>query len=1215
MSGFVHLHNHTHYSILDAISTPKSLIKAAVDDGMEAIAITDHGVMFGALEFYQEAKKQGIKPILGVEAYMATGSMHDKTALKEKTKNYFHIVLLAKNLKGYQNLIKLVSLAFTEGFYQKPRIDRELLEQYAEGIICTSACIGGVVGDHVVSQDMAAAREAAEWYKRVFGDDFYLEIQDHGLPQDKFILENVPKLAKELGVKLICSNDIHYDKKENAVAHNIHLLIQNVSPQNAADIDIKDLRYQVPEFYFKTSEQMKELFKDYPDAIENTVEIARKCDLELDFKTNHTPIFPIPETSKAETLSEYLKEVAEEGLRKLKGDDATEEYWTRLEYELGIIEKMGFPGYFLIVMDFIHAALEMGISVGPGRGSAAGSLVAYALEITKVDPLEYDLLFERFLNPFRQSMPDVDIDFDDRRREEVIAYVRDKYGEEAVSMIITYNKLSSKQVLTDVGRVLNVPLNVIKQLTPTIPVIFGRVTKLAEAIELQQFKEELDKIKANPMFANVRIDELLEYSLQLEDRVRSTGIHAAGVVIAPSDVTNYCPVYKPPSGKSGGALSLATQYDMKRLEDAGLLKMDFLGLKTLSIIKDVLDQVKENYDKEIDIDKIDLSDEKTLKSIFSEGKTLAVFQFESSGMRAYLKQLKPDSLEEIVAMNALYRPGPMSNIPSFIDRKFGREPINLISEVMRPSLEKTYGIIVYQEQVMRLVQDLAGFNLGEADLLRRAMGKKDKEKMAESLPKFIEGCAKNGIGKKDAMEIWELIKRFADYGFNKSHAVAYSIVAFQTAWLKAHYPAEFYAANMSAEINDHAKIYELKQEAREFGITLLPPDVNNSNLRFTARGKQIYFGMSAIKGIGTAVVEEIIEKREKGQFLDFVDFVGRVDYNVRTKRAMEPLIGSGAFDSIIGDENRATLLATVEDALHYAKAFQSVDNESSLFGGSTEVIISKPSFRSMPDMDDNSRLFMEKSYIGYFVSGHPLEKYIPAIQSFNTSITKKEESDDGRAVQYNEYICTTSKKEDFIWHVGEGDPNSISEYQKRASQNKVVICGLVSSMRKLLSKKDGRTLAFVRLEDFKGSCELKFWADAYAKSAEALSENNIIVVFGRVDSGEDEFSVVAEKAVSIDKAIEELGSGFKLWLEESQVTEGSPEAKALKDIEKNEKEIEVRFAIDTNGSGIGEVNYIAKMKKAMKIESLQSLYDALGESNVLMLWDSSKENIEKYVSE
>ncbi|HVK40677.1 MAG TPA: DNA polymerase III subunit alpha, partial [Candidatus Kapabacteria bacterium] len=708
MAEFIHLHNHTHYSLLDGACTVDGLVAAAVEQGMPAVALTDHGVNFGLLEFYKKAKSAGIKPILGCEVYVADGSRRDRslheTGKQKKKRNYFHLVLLAKSYEGYRTLNRLTSRAHTEGFYYKPRIDRDLLAEHHEGLIALSACAGGVVSAHLVQENMEAAREAAIWYRELFGEDFYLEVQDHGIAVDKPVLEGMPLLAQELGIPLIATNDCHYIRKEHAIAHNVLLHIRDAS-KNGVRNDIEtDLRYGTPEYYFKSADQMAALLGRFPGAIENTLVVADKCSISMP-KEFYMPNFPIPAESSATTLDDYLREITWKGIHR-RYDRIDEEISARVEFELDVIIRMGYSGYFLIVQDFIQAARDRGISVGPGRGSAAGSLVAYALWITNIDPIRYDLLFERFLNPDRVSMPDIDIDFADSRREEVIDYVKQKYGEEAVSQIITFGTLSARAVLKDVGRVLGVPLGTINSITEKIDVKFGRVQKIGEAIEgpeLRWVKESTDP----------QLRKLIEHSQVLEGFCRNASLHAAGVVIAPGPLEDYIPLYKTPDS------GLASQYTMKYLEEAGLLKMDFLGLRTLTIIDTCLELIRQRHDVDIDIDAIPL-DDRTTYDMVGNGLTTAVFQFESVPMQKYLKDLKPTVLDDLIAMNALYRPGPMDNIPEFIERRHGRKAIEYLHGMLEPILGKTYGITVYQEQIMQIAQQLGGFTLAQADNLRRA---------------------------------------------------------------------------------------------------------------------------------------------------------------------------------------------------------------------------------------------------------------------------------------------------------------------------------------------------------------------------------------------------------------------------------------------------------------------------------------------------------------
>ena len=849
MSDFIHLHNHTHYSLQDGACTVDGLINAAKKHNMKSVAITDHGVMYGAAEFYNKAKKAGIKPILGMEAYIVVdGSRFDRGKVEDannrkKSKHYNHLILLAKNKQGYDNLSRLSTLGHTEGFYYKPRIDLELLEKYREGLICTTACAGGVVSTHLVNGNYEKAREVAKKFKDIFDDDFYLEIQDHGMDVDKPILEGMPKLSKELGIKLVATNDCHYIEPDHAIAHNILLLL---SDKNGADYT--QLRYGTDQVYFKSSDEMTKLFKKHKDAIENTLEIDEKIDLKLDFEGHHFPNFPIPKGSKAKNLDEYMELLAKEGLGK-KFKKITPEIEERFNFEIKTINEMGFPGYFLVVADFINAAKDRNIPVGPGRGSAAGSIVAYALGITNINPLEYDLLFERFLNPARRSMPDIDVDFADDQRGDVIEYVREKYGADCVSQIITFNRLSSKAVLRDVARVLKIPIPTVNKITKYIPSKFGKVYSIDQALaEVPDLKWVKDSNETD-------IQNLIKYARVLEGMNRNASKHAAGVVITPDEVSKYVPLANAVSQQD-----IVTQYTMKDIENAGLLKMDFLGLRTLTIIRDAIDMIKKNHNVEITIDDIPLDDEKTF-SIFSKGQTTGVFQFESGPMREYLKQLHPTTLNDLAAMNALYRPGPMEFIDDFIDRKFGRKEVKYSHKILEPILKETYGIIVYQEQVIQLANKVGGMSLADADLLRRAMGKKDLKVMEDQKIVFIDGAIKNGVDKKTANVIFETIFKFANYGFNKSHAVAYSFIAYQTAYLKAYYPAEFLAANLKNEFENTDKVTKFLEDCRKLKIEVLPPDVNNPSLHFEAEDGKIKFGMSAIKNVGVPAVKEIINAK------------------------------------------------------------------------------------------------------------------------------------------------------------------------------------------------------------------------------------------------------------------------------------------------------------------------------------------------------------------
>ncbi|MGB5850448.1 MAG: DNA polymerase III subunit alpha, partial [Ignavibacteriaceae bacterium] len=972
MSEFIHLHNHSHYSLQDGACTIDGLVNAAKKFNMKSVALTDHGVMYGIAEFYNKATKAGIKPIIGMEAYIVrNGSRFERGQSNEnngrkKSKHYNHLILLAKNKTGYNNLSKLSTLGHTEGFYYKPRIDLELLEKYRDGLICTSACAGGVVSSYLVNNQIDKAREVAKKFKDIFEDDFYLEIQDHGEEIDKPILEWMPKLSKELGIKLVATNDCHYIEKEHATAHNILLLLADKS-----GADYTKLRYGTDQVYFKSSDEMINLFKDYDNAVENTLEIDSKIDLKFDFNGHHFPQFPIPEDSNAKSLDEYFELLAAKGLEK-KELEITPEVEERFNYEIDTIKKMGFAGYFLIVQDFINAAKEKSIPVGPGRGSVAGSLVAYALGITNINPLKYDLLFERFLNPARKSMPDIDIDFADDQRGDVIDYVREKYGEKSVSQIITFNRLSSKAVIRDVARVLKIPIPTVNKITKYIPSKFGKVYSIDKALA------EVRELKWVKNSKEPEIQNLIKYAKVLEGMNRNASKHAAGVVITPGDVSDFVPLANAVSQQD-----IVTQFNMKEIENAGLLKMDFLGLRTLTIIRDTLILVNKNHGVEIDIDNISLEDEETFK-LFSKGQTTGVFQFESPPMREYLKKLKPTSLNDLAAMNALYRPGPMEFIDEFIDRKNGVKHVKYLHPLLEEILKETYGIIVYQEQVIQIANKIAGMTLAEADILRRAMGKKDLLTMKEQKVKFVGGAVSNGINKKISEKIFDAIDKFANYGFNKSHAVAYSFIAYQTAYLKAHYTAEFLAANLTNEFGNPDKVTKFLENCRKLKIEVLPPDVNEPSVYFDVTDNKIRFGMSAIKNVGKTAVEEIIKKKKKldGNFKSIFDFCMNVDTRIVNKRALEGLVLAGAFDSVY--KNRSTLFESVELALDFGHKIQNskLSSGDSLFGGTEEVLISEPKLREQEPWSEKERLTREREVIGFYVTGHPLQKYETEYNSF-----------------------------------------------------------------------------------------------------------------------------------------------------------------------------------------------------------------------------------------
>jgi len=1095
--SFVHLHNHTHYSLLDASTKPKELILAALNDGQPAVALTDHGVMFGAIEFFQTAKSNNIKPIIGFEAYIANGSRFDKpqTLGGKKEKNYYHTVLLAKDNAGYKNLLRLTSIGFSEGFYRKPRIDREVLEKYKDGIICTTACLGGIVNSDIMKGNLIKAKNDAHYYKDIFGEDFYIELQRHNYPDDERLIEEAVAIAKELDIKIICTNDIHYLKKEHALAHNVLLNISS----SQRDIDYKSLRYKTEEFYFKTTQEMKELFFDYPEAISNTLEIADKCNAEINLKTLYMPVYPIPQESKSTDLGDYLRELTNQKLTEKFGDTLTQDYIDRIEYELSVIIKMGFPGYFLIVQDFINESKKRGVPVGPGRGSAAGSLVAYVLGITEIDPLKYDLLFERFLNPERVSMPDIDIDFCDKNRSKAIEYVKEKYGEKAVAQIVTFGKLSSKAVITDVGRVLNIPLADIKQITSFIPTIQGKVLALKDVLKLPEIDNLMQSDKP-------KIKELIDISLILEGVYRGRGTHAAGIIIAPGDMEEFVPVCTPLKDKKDeetiSGVDIVTQYPNSKgeLEAAGLLKMDFLGLQTLSIIENTLDMIEHNYGNRIKMDSIPLDDLKTYETI-GRGDTLAIFQFESTGMQEYLKQLKPKSIEELTAMNALYRPGPMSNIPEFIKRKNHPERIAYMHPLMEPVLNKTYGIIVYQEQVIKLVQVIANFSLGQADILRRAMGKKDKKTMADFKSSFADGAKNNNIDIKTAETIFDLIEKFAEYGFNKSHSVAYSYLAYQTAYLKTHYPAEFYAANMTAEMNDQKKLIQLIDEAKKYDIKVLPPDINRSYSFFHAVGKnEIYYGLAGIRNVGVPIVEDIVKVRSKSPFISFIDYISRVDKKSKNRRSIEALICAGAFDSI-EEGKRAPLFEAIDIALEYAKNLEKekANNTVNLFGGFDDVSNSNLEVNLIhydtPEWTEKKKLQLEKEYLNFYISGHPLSIYQNILTQFNPT--------------------SLEKIQDMGIHL--------------KADREIVICGMINTIV-VKRDKNEKQFAIITLEDYHDKHEAVVWSSTYERYFEQIIIDEPLVLLGEIKLRNGSYSVNIDAIFSINEAIQKFGVGYKIFI-------------------------------------------------------------------------------------
>ncbi|MEO8513902.1 MAG: DNA polymerase III subunit alpha [Ignavibacteria bacterium] len=1117
MSKFIHLHNHSHYSLLDAICTIEGLVYAAKEHNMPAIALTDHGVMYGSMEFYKKAQKEGIKPIIGCEVYIVTkGSRFEKGTKGEESadtmlgkdksaktggkgsgrkSNYNHMVLLAKDYKGYQNLVKLCSIGHTEGFYYKPRIDSEILKHYSEGLVCLSACAGGVVSSHIATGNFAAAKEAAEIYKDIFGpEDFYLEMQNHGMEIEAKIREHVPKLAKELGLKTIATNDIHYIKYEHHIPHNLYLYISTDLSKDKEGKNLeKELRYETDQVYFKSAEEMCKVFKDFPEAIQSTLEVADKCNLELPKGVYHMPDFPIPKESGAKSLDEYFRLLSHEGLKE-KVKTVTQVEIDRLNVELDVITTMKFSGYFLIVADFVNHSKRKGIYVGPGRGSAAGSLVCYALGITNVNPLDYNLLFERFLNPERVSMPDIDIDFQDDKRDEVIEYSRQKYGANSVSQIVTFNKLKTKAVLKDVGRVLNYPFDTINEITKHVPSIFGKIKSLTDCYnDIPEFKQYFDQAKERK--------KLLDYAIVLENLNKNVSMHASGVVIAPSDISDFVPIAKAPQSDN----QFMTQYDMKMLEEAGLIKMDFLGLKELKILQQAVDLIKVRHDVFIDLDKLSLDDTKTYE-MFANGHTIGIFQFSKPKMREYLAKLKPKDINDLAAMNALYRPGPMDLIPEFIDRKHGRKEVTYLHPDMERVLNETYGVIVYQEQVMQLVREIAGYTLAKADLVRRAMGKKDEKLMKEQEEEFIKGAAEKGYNKKVAKEIFKLILKFADYGFNKSHSVAYSVLAYYTAYLKTHYPHEFMTSQLNCRHGDMDEMVLLINECKRMKISLSLPDINECFSEFTINPNvenQILFGLTAIKNVGKTAVDNIIKERtEHGPFESFVDFCSRIDPRVVNKKSLESLIFAGAFDKM--EPVRKKLYDYYEAAIHrYSQKKSESRGQSSLFGteksktGVKDVIFSQLS-ADYKDWSDKEKLSFEKSVLGLYVSAHPLSDFEHEINKLNPFKFGDVQDVDTEEIDFN-------------------------------SLQRVRMCGIITDMKVKMSKKGNRFGVFT-LEDFTGQGECVVFPKTYEQYSEILVNDSIVTIIGKAEENGNSIKLIVDEIKPLHKAALEDRQPVKIMI-------------------------------------------------------------------------------------
>ena len=1135
-SEFIHLHNHSDNSLLDGAQNIPSVLETIYDLGMDSVALTEHGNLFGAISFYKKAKDKNIKPIIGCEVYVAKGSRFQKDR-SSGMGQYNHLVLIAQNYQGYKNLMKIVTHGYLEGFYYKPRIDTEILKKYNEGIICLSACLKGILPETLIYNGIDAGKKVAEEYSSIFPGRYYIELQNHGIPEELQNIQLATKLAKEMNLPIIATNDAHYAKKEHYKAHDVHICIgtgKQLSDKNR-------LKYPGNEFYFKSQDEMFSLFKQFPQALENTRALTDSVNLEIPMEDYHLPWYTIPGDKKSKDVDDHLKLLCTAGLRN-KYDGTNAQINERLDYELSVIKKMGFASYFLITADFVQYAKKNKIPVGPGRGSAPGSLVSYALDITNIDPLKHNLIFERFLNPDRISMPDIDIDFCVERRGQVIDYLKSIYGEDSVTQIITFGKMNARAVIRDVGRVMSYS--------------YSEVDKIAKMIP-EGPKVTLDKaLKQNSDLRTVsqtNYKELIDNAKVLEGMTRHASIHAAGVVVAPGDLTDFVPLYRSSQG------DVTTQYDMKELESIGLLKMDFLGLRNLTVIDRTVDLIKKRFNKDINIDDIDMEDSKVYK-LFAKGLTVGIFQFESAGMREFLKKLKPKGLDGLIAMNALYRPGPMQNIDKYIKRAHGKEKVEYVHPLLEEALKETYGIIVYQEQVMQIANIIAGFTLSEADEMRRAIGKKIRSLMDKMAEKFIKGSIKNGLSKAKAKQIFDLIDKFAQYGFNKSHSVAYSYIAYQTGWLKTHYTAEFMSANLTSEMNNTNKVVVLINECRKLSIKVHSPDINKSGINFEPlNDKEISFGLNAVKNVGVKALEQCVEVRAKhGEFKSIFDFISKVDQRLVNKKVLESLILAGAFDSI--NNNRAQLYEAIDIAINYGQQIdkQSNKDQINLFG-EEENLIKVPKLPIIEDWENQEKLSKEKEVLGLYVSGNPLIKFADTIEELS---------------------------------------NYDFSDKKIIKENSIIKIGGAITNFKLHFDKKNQQMAFFNLDCLGGQAEAIIFHDAFDKYKEIIKDNNIVFLVGHTSSQNDfaDLKLIVDEVVPINHA--------KKVLKLNEVNIRLP---------KNSSKDLMNDIVDLAKSNSGDHSFIVhipsekgserkivskKMKVSNNNQFLILLRDLLGESNV-----------------
>ena len=1058
MSDFIHLHNHTDYSLLDAAQSIDMMSNRLADIDMDTIAVTEHGNLFSLIPFYKNAIKNGIKPILGCEVYVAKGKHTDKHIDKNGKKwNYHHLLLLVQNKIGLQNLIQLVSIGYLDGFYYKPRIDKDLIREHNEGLICTSGCLAGEVNYYASINDYENAKKTALEYQEIFGDRFYIEVQNHGIDKELISHKILLKLSQELGINLVATNDNHYAFEEHSDSHDI-LFCCGMGKERS---DTNRLRYEPRQFYIKTQDEMYKLFKDFPNALENTLKISESCNVDIPMGKYHLPEFPIPALNGTSDSNEYLRSICLKGLKD-RYPNITPKILGRLDHELDVIKKMGFAGYFLITQDFVNYAKSNNIPVGPGRGSAVGSIVSYCSGITDLDPLKYNLLFERFLNADRISMPDIDVDFCAEGRGKVIDYIKNKYGEKSVAQIITFGTMKAKSSVRDVGRVMGLPYGQVDSIAKMIPndpkMTLDKAMKLNK--DLKTSYDESDTIR-----------ELLDHAKILEGMHRHAATHAAGIVITPGPLTEYVPLYKNPATGE-----ITTQADMKSVEDLGLLKMDFLGLRNLTVIDRTIKIIKKRHGKDIDISKLNLDDKKVFE-LFASGNTIGVFQFESSGMQEHLKNLKPTQFNDLIAMNSLYRPGPMKNIPEYIKRKHGKAEIRYLHPKLESILNDTFGIIVYQEQVMQIATAIGGFTLSQSDTMRWAMGKKKKRLMAGFKTDFVDGAKAQGIDEKISIEIFELLEKFAEYGFNKSHSVAYAMIAYQTAWLKSYYPAEHYAANLSSDITNTDKVVKLFDDAKKYGITILPPDINLSFPDFRViDDKTISYGLAAIKNVGYKTAENIANYREKNNHYNTLFDLCKIESSSVNKKTLESLILSGACDNI--DGHRAQQFEAIEKILRFGQLYNQKTNndQRSLFDGSDITLdIPIPALETVEPWSSEECLSKEKELIGFYLSGNPLEPYKADLKDFE---------------------ILSSNHKDGEFRIG----------------------GLISNVKLLFDKRNNQW-SIITLDRMSSRAEIFIFSNLYNEKRDLLKENGLIFIVGKLSnrqSDEDDvLKIIAEDIVDI----------------------------------------------------------------------------------------------------